>query len=75
MILSSAKQNKYYEILQIDEKEGVKAKLLSMGVYTSAIVKILKNDKFGPIIILIKNCRLSLGRGLAKKIIIKEYEK
>ncbi|KPK32584.1 MAG: hypothetical protein AMS24_03850 [Chlamydiae bacterium SM23_39] len=59
-----------YKIVSIGEGKKIKLRLISMGLYVGVILKIIKNDKFGPLILSVKGSRISVGRGLAMKIIV-----
>ena len=45
-----------------------KKRLTDLGLFDGAEVEIVKNDKFGPIILKIFNSKIALGRGQALKI-------
>jgi len=65
----------------IDFKEGDRIKvkcvecgmnfrrrLIDLGLFDGAEVEIIKNDRFGPLILKIFNSKIALGRGQAAKI-------
>ena len=68
MFLVNAEEKKSYKIVKIEQGKGIKLKLASMGLLPGKIVKIIKNDFSGPVIVAIKAVRISVGRGLSKKI-------
>jgi Fe2+ transport system protein FeoA len=72
VLLDQAEEKKPYKIIEVAEGRLIKLKLTSMGIYPEVIVRIIKNDKFGPVILAIRSSRVSLGRSLAKKIIVEE---
>ena len=43
-------------------------RLCELGLFDGTEVKVIKNDKFGPLIIKIFDSRIALGRGQARKI-------
>ena len=45
-----------------------KRRLSDLGLFDGAEVEIIKNDKFGPLVIKIFNSKIALGRGEAYKI-------
>lgn len=49
------------------------AKLREMGFYKGQKVSVLQNKGNGPLVIKLQDTRLMLGRGLAMKILIKDY--
>jgi ferrous iron transport protein A len=71
MNLAMGNQNEELKILQVGHEEKFKKRLSDMGIYKDAMVKIIKNDIPGPLIIDIKGSRLILGRGQAQKIMVK----
>jgi len=75
MILSQAKEENFYKLIQIEDKKEIKMKLIAMGLSPGSIVTVVKNDFSGPLIIGINSSRISLGRSLANKIEVSLYEK
>ena len=43
-------------------------RLIDLGLFDGAEVEIIKNDRFGPLILKIFNSKIALGRGQAAKI-------
>ncbi|MBU1118851.1 ferrous iron transport protein A [Patescibacteria group bacterium] len=43
-------------------------RLSDLGLFDGALVTILKNDSFGPIILKVLGSKIALGRGEAEKI-------
>lgn len=72
MLLSQAEENKNFIIIRIDEGMQIRKKLAAMGIREGICLKVIKNDFTSPIMIGIKGSRISLGRGLGKKIEIYE---
>ena len=72
MFLDQTKENLSYNVISIVDGREIKLKLTSMGIYPNVTITIIKNDHFGPLIIAIKASRISLGRGLSKKIKVEE---
>ncbi len=70
MSLAMGNQNEELKVLQVGHDEKFKKRLSDMGIYKEAIVKIIKNDIPGPLILDIKGSRLILGRGQAQKIMV-----
>lgn len=48
--------------------QNFKNRLCDLGLYDGAEIEIIKNDKFGPLIIKIFDSRIALGRGESSKI-------
>jgi len=68
MFLVDAEEKKSYKVVKIEEGKKMKLKLSAMGILIGKEIKVIKNDFSGPIILGIKAGRISIGRGLAKKI-------
>ena len=72
MLLSNSEEEKVYEIVSIEEGKMSRLKLSARGIIPGAYLKIIKNDKKGPIIIGLNTMRMSIGRGLCNKIYVEE---
>lgn len=68
MTLAMGNINEELKIIQVGHEEKFKKRLSEMGIYKNAMVKIIKNDIPGPLIVDIKGSKLVLGRGQAQKI-------
>jgi Fe2+ transport system protein FeoA len=75
MILAEAEEKKFYKFVHVEDTKEIKLKLAAMGLSKGALVKVIKNDFFGPIILGKNSTRISLGRNLAQKIEVSLYEK
>ncbi len=58
----------YAEILGISGGEGLRDKVLSLGLLPGKTIQVISNRKRGPVIIKINGTRLILGRGMSEKI-------
>jgi len=47
-------------------------RLMDMGLLPGTKIKMLMNTGMGPVMISVKGSKLSLGHGLAEKILVKE---
>lgn len=68
MTLAMGNTNEELKIIQVGHEDKFKKRLSEMGIYKNALIKIIKNDIPGPLIVDIKGSRLVLGRGQAQKI-------
>lgn len=75
MVLSEAEEKKLYKLVQIEDKNEIKLKLIAMGLSPGCVLTVIKNDLSGPLILGIDTSRISLGRSLAHKIEVSLYEK
>ncbi|HPS56580.1 MAG TPA: FeoA family protein [Spirochaetota bacterium] len=58
----------YAEILGISGGEGLRDKVLSLGLLPGKTVQVISNRKQGPVIIKVNGTRLIVGRGMSEKI-------
>jgi len=56
------------KLLSIEAGESVAGRLSALGLIPGAEVEILSNTAHGPIILLLGESRIMLGRGMAQKI-------
>lgn len=45
-------------------------RLAGMGVAPGAVVEVLQNPRRGPLLVLVRDTRIALGRGEASKILV-----
>lgn len=67
MTLAMATENEELKIIHVEHGGKFKKKLLDMGIYKDAKVKVVKNDIPGPLIIDVKGSRWILGVDRPKK--------
>ena len=72
MFLSMVKPGKKVKLLKIRGGCSIQSKLSSLGLVPGSIFKIFQNDISGALILIIKESRIVLGRGVAHKIEIEE---
>ena len=51
---------------------GAHYRLVELGLLPGEKIKMVQNTGFGPVTIYVKGSRLSIGHGLAQKIIVRE---
>lgn len=66
--LSQFEKGEKIKIIGINCGRQFDRRLCDLGVFEGTEVTIIKNDKFGPIIIQILNSKIALGQGEANKI-------
>jgi len=47
-------------------------KLSEMGFTNGTIVRAVRNDGYGPMIVSVRESRIAIGRGMAQKIMVEE---
>ncbi len=68
MPLSLAAKGEKVRVVRFLGGRNMQGKLTAMGITVGDVVEILNNA--GPYIINVKGCRLALGKGLAKKVMV-----
>jgi len=58
------------KIISIDPDMNVSGRLAELGIYPGETVKIIKNRKKGPVLVLVKDATFMLGRNMAEKIFV-----
>jgi len=69
--LSDTKEGQTVKIHSIHSGLGAKGRLFELGIYPGEKVKIVKNGRFGPVMLLVKDSTFMLGREMTKKIFVK----
>ena len=54
---------------------GFASRLAGMGVSVGCQVEVLQNSAYGPLLVLVRDTRIALGRGEASKILVRELER
>ena len=57
-------------IVSIDSGEGLTNRLAAMGLLKNEVIKVVRNDGSGQIIVLVKNSKVILGRGMSHKVFV-----
>ena len=58
-------------IVSINGGRGMKSRLYSMGLIPGVKVKVLNTAAPGPFLVLVRDFKVALGYGIAKKILVK----
>lgn len=70
IILSSVKSGTKVKIAKIDAKKGMSGRMAAMGIIPGTEVKVMQNDMKGPIVLLVKDSKIALGRVMTDKITV-----
>ena len=73
--LDSLKENEEAQIIRINGGRNLVLRLSDMGLVPNTKFKVVLNSYFGPVLIEVRGSKLAIGRGMAKKILVKEVEK
>ncbi len=72
MPLSSMSAGQTVRVVSIDAGHSLKNRLSAMGVLTHSIMRIMRNEGAGQLVVAIKNSKIVLGRGASHKIFVME---
>jgi ferrous iron transport protein A len=59
-------------LVRIDAGRGLNSRLAAMGFVPSAGITVVSNGHPGPFVVIVKDVKMMLGRGVAHKILVKE---
>jgi len=69
--LSEVKEGGSVIVNSIDSGRGLRSRLAELGIYPGEILKVVRNSRFGPVLVMVKDSTFMLGRGMAQKIFVK----
>lgn len=72
--LSAVRSGIEVTLVSIGGGRGTRMKLVGMGLGEGIKIRVLNSRGSGPCVILTGNTRLALGRGIAKKILVREED-
>ena len=71
MPLSMASPGEVVKIVAIRAGWGLQRRLADMGLTPGLKVRVIRGHRFGALVLDVRGSRLALGRGLARKIMVK----
>ena len=71
MPLTMALPGKAVTLVSINGGRGVKMRLYSMGLTPGVPLKVLNSGAPGPFLVAVRDFKIALGYGMAKKIIVR----
>jgi ferrous iron transport protein A len=75
MVLADVDAGKNVKILHFNNGKGLEGKLRQMGIYTGAILLVVRRAPFhGPVLLEFEGREIALGYGIAKKILVEGVE-
>jgi ferrous iron transport protein A len=69
--LSTAKTGETVLLVRIDAGRGLNSRLASLGLVANAELKVVSNGHPGPFVLIVKETKVVLGRGVAQKILVR----
>ena len=58
------------KIVSIDGGKGIREHLINVGLNVGSEVKVIKHGNPGPFLLSVKETRLAIGQGMARRIIV-----
>lgn len=68
--LSKVRNGETVKLVRIDAGRGLNNRLASMGLVSNVEITVVNGGHPGPFVISVKNCKMMLGRGVARKIMV-----
>lgn len=71
--LDQVQRNRRVKILDIDGEWGIRQHITQLGIHLGDEMTVVQCCNFGgPILVIVNDSRVALGRGMARKIIVRE---
>jgi len=68
--LSTVTDGEKVKLVSVNAGHGLNSRLASMGLLPNVEITVINNTHPGPFIISVKDSRMMLGRGMARKIMV-----
>lgn len=74
--LSTIRSGEKVKLAGIEAGRGLNSRLMAMGLVPNVEITVVSNNHPGPFVIMVKNSKVVLGRGMAHKIMVSacDYE-
>ncbi len=69
--LSTARAGESVRVARIDAGRGLNSRLASLGLVANAELRVVSNGHPGPFVLIVKDAKVVLGRGVAQKILVR----
>jgi Fe2+ transport system protein FeoA len=68
--LSTVRSGEKVKIVKIEAGRGLNSRLVSMGLVPNTQITVINSVDHGPLVIMVKESKIMLGRGMANKITV-----
>ncbi len=68
--LSAVEAGETVRLVHVDAGRGLNSRLASMGFVPNVKITVVNNGHPGPFVVIVKDVRMVLGRGVAHKIMV-----
>jgi len=69
--LSTVATGDTVRLVRVEAGRGLNSRLAAMGFVPEAAIRVVSNGHPGPFIIIIKDVKMVLGRGVAQKVLVR----
>jgi ferrous iron transport protein A len=69
--LSVVRTGEKARLIRVDAGRGLNSRLASMGFVPDVEITVVSNGHPGPFVVVVKDVKMALGRGVAYKIMVK----
>ncbi len=69
--LSTVRSGEKARLVRVEAGRGLNSRLASMGFVPNVEIQVVSNGHPGPFVLIVKDVKMVLGRGVAQKIIVK----
>jgi len=69
--LSTTQAGDCVSVVGIDAGRGLNSRLAAMGLVASTKLRVVSNGHPGPFVLIVKDAKVVLGRGVAQKIMVR----
>ena len=70
MPLAMVQAGRRVRLVAVNAGRGLQARLAAMGFVPGGEFEILRNELGGPLVVVVKDSRIVLGRGMAHKVLV-----
>jgi ferrous iron transport protein A len=74
MTLADTGSGENVRVVEIKAGRSVRGRLLGMGIMPGSEIRVLSGGRGGPVIIAQNDCRMALGQGMSKRIVVARME-
>ena len=74
MTLADNGSGETVRIVEIKAGRNLRGRLLGMGIMPGSEVRVLSGGRGGPVIIAQNDCRMALGLGMSKRIVVSRMD-
>jgi ferrous iron transport protein A len=74
MTLADTGSGESVRVVEIKAGRSVRSRLLGMGIMPGSEIRVLSGGRGGPVIIAQNDCRMALGQGMSRRIVVTRME-